>query len=115
MITPLDNYYMQLDEPYKGCMMALRDIILSFDEEIVQEYSWKLPFFKYRSKMFCYLNINKKTKLPYVSFYKGPDLGHIELEREGRKMFSVWYVDPTEDIDVDCLLQILTLAKEIHQ
>jgi hypothetical protein len=39
----LDNFYWSQKEPNKSCFLALRDIILNFDENISTTYKYKLP------------------------------------------------------------------------
>ena len=50
-----DNFYLQQEEPIKGCLLALKEIILSQDEDISNEWKYGMPFFCYKKKMFCYL------------------------------------------------------------
>lgn len=34
MENEIDNFYLQKEEPLKGCLLALREIILSEDKEV---------------------------------------------------------------------------------
>lgn len=40
MIKETYNYFLSLEEPLQGCMLALRSIILSQDENIVETQKW---------------------------------------------------------------------------
>jgi len=44
-MTELDNFYLQQSEPIKSCFLALREIILSHDKEIVNAWKYGVPFF----------------------------------------------------------------------
>ena len=46
MLKPADNYFLQQEEPVKSCLLALRKLILSFDNNIIE--SWK-----YGREMWC--------------------------------------------------------------
>jgi hypothetical protein len=66
MLTPIDQFYLTKDEPNRGCLLAMRDIILTQDPDITAEWKYSMPFFCYKGKMFCYLWIHKKTQLPQL-------------------------------------------------
>lgn len=106
MNTPLDNFYISLDEPLKSCMLALRDVVVNYNEQIVAEWKWSTPFFKLNGKMFCYLWKDKKTGLPYISIYRANQLSHPLLETSSRKAFGLIYIDPLKDIPVDEIYDI---------
>jgi hypothetical protein len=65
MNSNLENYYFQKEEPIKSCLLTLREIILSQDKNITNQWKYRMPFFCYKNKMFCYLWTDKKTNLPY--------------------------------------------------
>jgi hypothetical protein len=67
----LDHFYLQQDEPIKGCLLALRQIILSQDKEVTNVWKYGMPFFCYKGKMFCYLWFHKKHKQPYIGIVEG--------------------------------------------
>jgi len=45
MLSELDQFYVEKEEPFRSCMLGLRDIILSIDDHITAEWKYKLPFF----------------------------------------------------------------------
>jgi hypothetical protein len=61
----IDNFYLNHDEPVKGCLLALREIILSQDKDVTAAWKYGMPFFCFKGKMFCYLWVHKKHKQPY--------------------------------------------------
>jgi hypothetical protein len=60
-MTPLDNFYLQQDEPVKGTLLALRESILRQDGDVTGAWKYGMPFFCYKGKMFCYLWMHKKN------------------------------------------------------
>ena len=50
MLSDLDNFYLDKDEPVKGCLLALREIILSHDKNITTAWKYRMPFFLLQRK-----------------------------------------------------------------
>ena len=57
-MTALDEFYLNQKEPMAGCLIALRDLIKAFDEEVTERWYYRLPCFFYKNKMFCYVWID---------------------------------------------------------
>jgi len=110
----LDNFYLNQEEPIKSCMMALRDIIVSYHPEIVPEWKYRLPCFTYNKKIFCYLWIDKKTKFPYISMNKGVHLNHPQLILGNRKVFKLLLIDPEEDFPLEVIHEIFDEAIKLY-
>ncbi|MDR0659633.1 MAG: DUF1801 domain-containing protein [Prevotellaceae bacterium] len=55
MIEEHYNYYLEKEEPQKSCLLALRDIILTRDENISETQKWGMPCFCFKKRIFCYL------------------------------------------------------------
>ncbi len=66
-----DNFYLQQEEPVKGALLALKEIILMQDKEVTGEWKYGMPFFCYKGKMFCYLWVHKKYRQPYIGIVEG--------------------------------------------
>ncbi len=109
-MTPLENFYADLENPLQGCFLALRRLILSIDGAITPEWEYGMPFFYYKKKMFCYLWIDKKTKEPYIGVVKGLQVNHPELELGNRKLIPVFRLKASEDLPVTTIQTILTEA-----
>ncbi len=45
MKTDLENYYLKQKEPFQSCLLALRDIILDVNKDIVAMRKYQIPFF----------------------------------------------------------------------
>lgn len=103
----LDNFYLNLQEPDRSVFIALRQLILSLDSNLTPEWKYKLPFFYFKGKMFCYLWVHKKFKQPYIGIMDGNQLDYPELLQEDRKRVKILLVDPSKDIDVKKIKVIL--------
>lgn len=114
MTSDLDNFYLKQEEPTRGCLLALRDIILKYDSEITAEWKYKLPFFYFKGKMLCYLWIHKKYKNPYIGFVDGNLIEHVDLLQEKRARMKILLVDRNEDLPLEKINCILNQAIRIH-
>jgi len=113
MENELDNFYLNQPEPNQSCFLALRDIILNFDQNITSAWKYKLPFFLYKGKMFCYLWKDKKTQEPYIGIVNSGHINHPKLFLGSRKKMKILSVNPNQDIDVELIIEILTLSKNV--
>lgn len=109
MQSELEEYYLNQPEPIKSCFLALREIILAFDPLIKDAWKYRMPFFVYKGKMFCYLWTDKKTGQPYVGVVQGKKIEHPRLVQGSRARMKVFYIDPLEDIPVEELYEVLSL------
>jgi hypothetical protein len=110
MLTPLDDFYFQKEEPLKSCLLALRSVILALDEQITPEWKYKLPFFYYKGKMFCYLWIHKKYKKPYIGIVESKHIDHPDLLIEKRARMKILLIDAELDLPVEKINDILKQA-----
>ena len=115
MLNSLNNFYLDQSEPLKGCLLTLKEIILSLDEQITPEWKYKMPFFYYKGKMFCYFWIDKKTQEPYIGVVKGKEIDHPLLELGDRKLIRILRINPNEDIDIRTIQEILTAAMALYK
>lgn len=115
MQEELQNYYLKKAEPNKSCLLALRSIILQQDENITETQKWGMPCFCYKKKMFCYLWTDKKTDGPYILMVEGKYLDHPLLEEGDRSRMKIFRVNPTEDIPLKTIENILQNALELYR
>lgn len=109
-MTELDNFYFQQREPIRSCLLALREIILSQDKEIVNAWKYGMPFFCFRGKMFCYLWIHKKHKQPYLGIVEGKRFDHPTLVIEKRSRMKIMLLDPNKDLPIEIINSVLKQA-----
>jgi hypothetical protein len=111
----LDNFYLQQDEPIKGTLLALREIILQQDKEVTNAWKYGMPFFCYKGKMFCYLWFHKKHKKPYIGIVEGKRFDEPFLIQEDRSRMKIMLLDPNEDLPLQTIENILQKAINLYK
>ncbi|HEX7757389.1 MAG TPA: DUF1801 domain-containing protein [Niabella sp.] len=114
-MTESDNFYLQQDEPIKGCLLALRQIILSQDKEVTNAWKYGMPFFCYKGKMFCYLWLHKSYKQPYIGIVEGKLFDEPFLIQEKRSRMKIMLLDPNEDLSLKTIETILQKAINFYK
>jgi len=115
MLSDLDNFFLRKEEPLKGCLMALREIILSYDKNITHTLKYGMPFFCYKNKMFCYLWVQKKTNIPYIGVVEGKYIVHKDLIQEKRSRMKIILFDPNKDLPVKTIHLILKQSLDLYK
>lgn len=116
MITrEIDEYFMKQSEPEKSVLLALRQHLCSFDAHISEEWKYKMPFYYFKGKMFCYLWTKKSNNLPYIGFVDGRHLKHAGLIIEKRSRMKILMIDPQKDIPIRKINSILREAIKLRQ
>lgn len=115
MLTELDHYYLNKEEPSKSCLLALRSMILKQDTNVMETKKYGMPCFCYKKKMFCYLWTDKKTDQPYILMVEGKYLDHPKLEEGNRSRMKIFRVDPSIDLPVKTIENILQTALDLYR
>jgi hypothetical protein len=110
-----DHFYLKQEEPIKSCLLALRQLILSQDKNIVAVWKYGMPFFCYKNKMFCYLWFHKKYKQPYIGIVEGNYFNQSELILEKRSRMKIMLINPDEDLPVNTIEAILNQAIDLYK
>ena len=111
----LDNFYLHQDEPTKGTLLALREIILEQDKDVTNAWKYGMPFFCYKGKMFCYLWFHKKYKQPYIGIVEGNRFDEPFLIQEVRSRMKIMLLDPNEDLPLQTIENILQKAINLYK
>lgn len=111
MLSPLDLFYEKKEEPYKSCLLYIRQHILNSDERITEALKYGLPMFLYKGKKLCYFWFDKKSKAPYIGFMKGKFLDHPKLEQGNRKLVKVYAINPNKDIPIEEIDGLIEASK----
>jgi hypothetical protein len=106
----IDNFYLFQQEPNKSCLLYLREHILAFDENITEAWKYRMPFFCYKGKMFCYVWTHKKLQIPFIGVVDGKLLQHPLLIHEDRARIKVMLINPEEDMPVASINEVLNLS-----
>jgi len=107
MLRPIDNYYLQQNEPHKSCLQFLRAFILAQDSQITESLKYGMPFFCYGKKMFCYLWVHKTLQQPYIGIVEGKSIHHPDLIQEKRARMKILLVDAGKNIPTRKIKAIL--------
>lgn len=108
-----DEFYLKQEEPVKSCLLVLKDIILEFNTNIVENWKYNMPCFVYNDKALCYLWIDKDQNLPYILMVDGNKIDSPFLKQGSRKRMKVFYVFPDEDIPIAEIKKVLIQGVEI--
>lgn len=106
---------MQKEEPVKGCLLAMRQLILRYNAGITEAWKYKMPFFCYNGKMFCYVWVDRKTGQPYLGIVEGKRIQHPALIRQNRSRMKVMFVDPAKDLPVRAIHSIFKMAMKFYR
>ena len=115
MLSAIDNFYLEKEEPVKSCLLALKEIILSQHKNMTTAWKYKLPFFCFHGKMFCYLWVQKKSKLPYIGFVDGQKIKHPQLMNEKRARMAIMLIDPTIDLPLSVIEEVIQEAIRLRK
>jgi hypothetical protein len=107
MLRPIDNYFLQKEEPVKSCLQFLREHILRQDVHITEAWKYGMPFFCYNGKMFCYLWVHKKYLQPYIGIVEGKKIKHPDLIIEKRARMKILLLDPNKNLPIKKINSIL--------
>lgn len=113
-MRPIDQFYDKQEEPLKGCLEALRSIILQYREGISERWYYRLPCFFYKGKIFCYLWVKKKTQRPYIAMYPGRRIEHPALVGANRTESKILLMHPAEDIPMETITEIFEIALSFY-
>jgi hypothetical protein len=113
MLKDSDQYFYEQHEPVKSCLVALRNFVLHFDESITEVWMYKMPFYYYKGKRFCYLWTDKKRNQPYLGIVDGNKIVHPKLIAEKRSRMKILLVDAEKDIPLNLISDILMMAVKV--
>ena len=113
---PAENYILNLLEPYRAIALHLQVIIEHTIPHLELKYKYKIPFYYYNNKPFCYLNASPKKQFVDLGFWKGNKIKiHQEyLVTENRKVMVSLRYTSLEDINDMVLRDVLLKAKSLY-
>lgn len=109
-----DDFYLAQQEPVRSCLVALREIILTHNNDVTGVMKYGMPFFCYKGKMFCYLWVHKKYQQPYLGIVEGHKFDHPDLIIEKRSRMKIMLFDPKKDLPVKTINAILKKAVRLY-
>jgi len=115
MLRPIDNWFLQKEEPLKSCLQFLREYILKQDSGIAEAWKYGMPFYCYKGKMFCYLWVHKKYDQPYIGIVEGKRIEHPDLITEKRARMKILLVNANKNIPVKKISMILKDVLKLYR
>jgi len=110
-----DDFYLNKEEPTKGTLLALKQIILKQDKDITNVLKYGMPFFCYKGKMFCYLWVHKKTQQPYIGIVEGKHFDEPFLIQEDRSRMKIMLFNSNEDLPLEQIENVLQKAINLYK
>ena len=111
----LDDFYFNQQEPLKGTLLALKQIILKQDKDITNVLKYGMPFFCYKGKMFCYLWVHKKMKQPYIGIVEGKHFDEVFLIQEDSLRMKIMLFNSDEDLPLKQIESVLEKALNLYK
>lgn len=115
ILREIDTYFLEKEEPVKGCLLFLREYILNLDDNITEAWKYKMPFYCYDGKMFCYLWVHKKYKKPYIGIVEGGRIKHPDLILEKRARMKIFLIDPEKDLPMKKINAIMKSVLNLYR
>ncbi|HTH82571.1 MAG TPA: DUF1801 domain-containing protein [Mucilaginibacter sp.] len=114
-MNELDNFYLRHNSSVNDCLLALKSIILKQDKDITAEWKYRMPFFCYKGKMFCYLWVHKTLHQPYFGIVEGKHIEHPDLIIEKRSRMKIMLFDAEKDLPVETIESIIQQALSLYR
>jgi hypothetical protein len=115
MLRPIDNWFLQKEEPVKSCLQFMRQHILNSDMHLTEAWKYGMPFYCYKGKMCCYLWVHKKYQQPYLGIVEGAAIIHADLLQEKRARMKILLLDANTDLPLKKINAILQQMLKLYQ
>ncbi|HEY3389280.1 MAG TPA: hypothetical protein VGK38_06885 [Prolixibacteraceae bacterium] len=112
MSQELENYYLKHPEPFQGCLLALKKLILGIDGRITHERKYQIPFFHYKGKKLCYLWVNRKKLL--MGFIVDKSIFPVVAGIKRKDEYESFQIDPNADLPVEFILENLHRRMKLY-
>ena len=70
-MKPAEEYILNQPEKYRDIILNLQIIIENQIPELELLFKWKIPYYYYNGKPFCFINASHKGKYVDLAFNKG--------------------------------------------
>lgn len=115
-MKPAEEYILNQPEPYRSIIFNLQIVIESQIPNLELLYKWKIPFYYYRGKPFCFINVSHKKKYVDLVIVKGFQIkNHQEhLISENRSIMKSLRYSSLEEIDNKILIEIIQEISKLY-
>ncbi len=111
----IDKFFEEKEEPVKGCLWALRSLILNYEPLLALTWRYRLPCFLLNGQTFCYLWVDKKSQHPYIAIGKGVNIEHPALIQGKRTFVKLLMINPEGDIPLETIHDIFDKAMALYK
>lgn len=101
MNTKLEDYYLRHPEPFQGCLLALKHIILNLDVRITHERKYQIPFFLFEGKKLAFLWMNRKKLM--LGFVADKSIYSSKAGVKQKDRLEMIQIDPNADLPVEMI------------
>jgi len=115
-MKPAEEHILNQPEHFQSIMLHLCAVIEQVAPESELLFKWNLPFYYYKNKPFCYLNVIKKETAIDLCFMKGHLLKkhrNIMIDEKRKIVTSLRYND-LKTIDSKVLKEVLLEAISLY-
>jgi len=115
-MKPAKDYILNQPEHYRSIIYNLQIVIENQVPDIELMYKWKIPFYYYRGKPFCFINVSHKRKYVDLGIVKGFQIKnhHQHLVSENRSIMKSLRYSSLEEIDNRILEEILQEISKLY-
>jgi len=115
-MKPAEEYIFNQPELYRSIIFNLQITIESQIPDLELLYKWKTPFYYYKGKPFCYLNVSHKRKYVDLGIVKGFEIkNHQEkLISENRSIMKSLRYSSLEEINNTILVEIIQELSKLY-
>ena len=115
-MKPAEEHILKQSEHFQSLMLHICAVIEKNVPEVELLFKWKLPFYYYKKKPFCYLNVLKKENAIDLCFMKGYLLKkhrNLMFDKD-RKLVASLRFDDLSKIDNKVLTEVLIELKSLY-
>ena len=116
-MKPADLYILNQPENYRNILFHIIAVVENTLPEVTLEYKWRIPYFYYKKKPFCFLNVSHKRGYVDVAFNKGFQLkDNLDslIAGDARNTFKSLRYFSLEEINNDVLISVIEEAKSLY-
>lgn len=108
-MNPSEAYIINQPEPYRSILLHLQVIVESSIPEIELLYKYRIPFYYYKKRPYCFLNASHKKQFVDICFVRGNKITkhQDQLVTEKRKKMASLRYKSIEEINNVVLVEIL--------
>ena len=113
---PSQKYIIDQPQPYQEILLYLQAVVKKTIPQLELKYKYRIPFYYYKGKPFCYFNASHKKQFVDVGFWKGNQIQvhQKHLVTENRKVMVSLRYKSIEKIEESVLVAVLQAAEALY-